>query len=187
MRGRISLTLLSRDSFTLIELLVVVSIISILSVFVIITLNPSELLKQSRDSERVSDLSTINSALSLYTVDNPAISIGTAPTTHLSIPDNTATSTQGTQCQGLSFPSLPSGWTYHCPASSTYRNTDGTGWIPVNFNSISYGNPLGSLPVDPINTSSTAYYTYTPGGSWEVTSLFESAKYAPQMANDGGR
>src|SRR3989344_5236105 len=177
-----------KSSFTLIELLVVVSIISILSVFVIITLNPSELLKQSRDSERVSDLSTINSALSLYTVDNPDISIGTASTTYISIPDNTATSTQGTQCQGLSLPALPSGWTYHCPASSTYRNTDGTGWIPVNFNSISYGNPLGSLPVDPINTSSTGnYYTYTPGGSWEVTSLLESAKYALNMANDGGR
>ncbi|HUX35967.1 MAG TPA: type II secretion system protein, partial [Candidatus Paceibacterota bacterium] len=46
----------NRDSFTLIELLVVVSIISILAVFLLITLNPSEMLKQSRDSQRLSDL-----------------------------------------------------------------------------------------------------------------------------------
>ncbi len=167
----------SRASFTLIELLVVVAIIAILSVFVIITINPAELLKQGRDSQRVSDIATINSALNLYQVDNTSGSLGVASTTYISIPDPTATSTAGTQCQGLGLPSLPSGWTYHCPASSTYRNTDGTGWIPVNFSSISYGSPLGSLPVDPTNTSSSGYYyTYTPGGSWQLTATPESQK-----------
>jgi prepilin-type N-terminal cleavage/methylation domain-containing protein len=168
----------SRDSFTLIELLVVVSIISILAVFVIMTLNPSELLKQGRDSQRISDLSTINSALSLYQVDNPSGSMGTASTTYVSVPDPTATSTTlGNQCTGLSLPSLPSGYAYHCSASSTYRNTNGHGWIPVNFNSITYGTPMGSLPVDPINTTSSGdYYTYSSGGSWELTATPESYK-----------
>ncbi len=174
----------SRSSFTLIELLVVVAIIAILSVFVIITINPAELLKQGRDSQRVSDIATINSALNLYQVDQVTGSLGTASTTYISIPDNTATSTTGTQCQGLSLPALPSGWTYHCPASSTYRNTDGTGWIPVNFSSISYGSPLGSLPVDPTNTSSSGYYyTYTPGGSWQLTATPESGKIRTTQAN----
>src|SRR5690349_3758443 len=173
------------SSFTLIELLVVVSIIAILSVFVIITLNPAELLKQARDSQRVSDLSTINTSLNLYQVDAPNGSIGTASTTYISIPDPTATSTSlGNQCGGLSLPALPPGWNYHCSASSTYRNTDGTGWVPVNFNSISYGSPLGSsLPIDPVNSSSTAYYTYTPGGSWELTAIPESGKYRVSQAN----
>ncbi|TSC59586.1 MAG: hypothetical protein LiPW15_606, partial [Parcubacteria group bacterium LiPW_15] len=38
----------NRGSFTLIELLVTLAIVAILSVVVIMTLNPSELLKQAR-------------------------------------------------------------------------------------------------------------------------------------------
>ena len=55
--------------FTLIELLIVIAIVAILSVVVILTLNPAELLKQTRDSNRISDLSTLKSALSLYLAD----------------------------------------------------------------------------------------------------------------------
>jgi hypothetical protein len=37
---------------------------------------------------------------------------------------------------------------------------------------------LASLPIDPINTSSTGlYYTYIPGGSWELDAILESQKY----------
>ncbi|HEY4526144.1 MAG TPA: prepilin-type N-terminal cleavage/methylation domain-containing protein, partial [Candidatus Paceibacterota bacterium] len=49
-----------RSSFTLIELLIVIAIVAILSTVVIITLNPAELLRQSRDSVRLSDLSLMN-------------------------------------------------------------------------------------------------------------------------------
>ena len=45
-----------RESFTLIELLVVLALVAILSVVVILTLNPAELIKQARDSNRLSDL-----------------------------------------------------------------------------------------------------------------------------------
>ena len=58
-----------KKGFTLIELLVVIAIISILAVVVVLTLNPAELLRQSRDSQRVSDLGTLKSAISLYLVD----------------------------------------------------------------------------------------------------------------------
>ncbi|MDO8664529.1 MAG: LamG-like jellyroll fold domain-containing protein [Candidatus Liptonbacteria bacterium] len=169
-----------RRSFTLIELLIVIAILSILAIAVIITINPSELLKQGRDSTRLSDVASINSALNIYQTDSAisdSSSFGTASTTYISIPDPTATSTLGDQCQGLGLPALPSGYTYHCSASSTYRNVDGTGWLPVNFSSISYGSPLGVLPVDPVNTTSSGnYYTYTPGGSWQLTATPESNK-----------
>lgn len=176
---------LSRSSFTLIELLITVSIISILSVFVIVTLNPTELLKQGRDAQRVSDLATINTAVNLFEVDSPSGSLGTASTTYISIPDPTATSTSlGNQCAGLGLPALPAGWTYHCSASSTYRNADGTGWVPVNFSAISYGSPIGTaLPIDPINNASNTYYTYTPGGAWQLTGVPESSKYRTTQAN----
>ncbi len=65
----------------MIELLVVIGILAILSIVVILVINPTELLKQARDSSRVSDLATINSALNLYVVDNSSGSLGTASTT----------------------------------------------------------------------------------------------------------
>ena len=58
-----------KSVFTLIELLVVIAIIAILMVVVVITLNPGQLLAQSRDSNRLSNMSTLKTALSLYTAD----------------------------------------------------------------------------------------------------------------------
>ncbi|MCL5733700.1 MAG: type II secretion system GspH family protein, partial [Patescibacteria group bacterium] len=59
-----------RSSFTLIELLIVIAILVILAVVVILTLNPSELLAQSRDSARLSDMASLNSAINIYLVDS---------------------------------------------------------------------------------------------------------------------
>jgi prepilin-type N-terminal cleavage/methylation domain-containing protein len=176
-----------RRGFTLIELLVVIAIIAILSVVVILVLNPSELLKQSRDSNRISDLSTMNDALGIFSEDVVA-SLGNASTTYISIPDPVATSTVGDQCQGLGLPSLPQGGTYHCASSSTVKNVDGTGWIPTNLQAISFRAPISNLGLDPLNTSSSRfYYSYTTNGTqYELTSNFESQKYIPQMTTDGG-
>jgi prepilin-type N-terminal cleavage/methylation domain-containing protein len=176
-----------RSSFTLIELLVVIAIIAILAVVVVLTLNPAQLLMQGRDSGRVSDLANITTVLNLFLADQPGASLGNTSTTYLSIPDPTATTTAGTNCAGLNL-TPPANWTYHCPASSTYRAADGTGWIPVNFRSISAGSPLGILPVDPANTSSSAlYYAYTPGGStFALTAGMESQKYLQTAKSDGG-
>jgi len=172
-----------RSSFTLIELLVVIAIVAILSAVVIITLNPAELLKQSRDSNRLSDLDILARAVALAETEGKEL--GNASTTYFSIADPAATSTTATDCAGLGLGSAPSGWSYQCAASSTLRNVDGTGWVPVNFSSLSYGSPLGSLPIDPTNTTSSGYYyTYTPGGSFEVNVFMESAKYRQGGSRD---
>src|ERR1700722_3543731 len=68
----------AKRGFTLIELLVVIAIIAILSVVVILTLNPAELLRQSRDSNRVSDLSVTKSAISFYLASVTTPFIGTS-------------------------------------------------------------------------------------------------------------
>src|SRR5712691_11704897 len=102
----------SHSAFTLIELLIVIAIIAVLAVVVILTLSPAELLRQARDSNRLSDMDTITKAISLYTLD-VGNSLGNASTTYVSIPDPSATSTAGDQCQGLGLPALPSGWGYH--------------------------------------------------------------------------
>jgi hypothetical protein len=56
----------------------------------------------------------------------------------------------------------------------------------VNFNLISSGSPFGSLPVDPVNqTSSGLFYAYNTNGSqFEVTADFESSKYKSNYGNN---
>ncbi|MFA5099189.1 MAG: type II secretion system protein, partial [Candidatus Paceibacterota bacterium] len=128
------------NSFTLIELVIVIAVLAILSAVVIITINPAEQMKSARDSRRAEELTTINKAISLYVADGGS-SLGSTNTVYVSIPDSSAT------CANLGLPTLPTGWSYHCSTSVNLQKTDSTGWIPVNFSSISFTTPLSSLPV----------------------------------------
>ena len=62
--------------FTLIELLIVIGIISVLSIVVVVIIDPVEMLKNARDSQRLSDLQLINRALSLAKTDGLVSSFG---------------------------------------------------------------------------------------------------------------
>lgn len=171
-------------AFTLVELLVVIAILAVLIAIVIVALNPVELLKQGRDSRRLTDLYSLNQALNYSYADN--LSMGNASTVYISIPDNSApTSNCPTLSSGL--PALPNGWVYQCSNSANYLKVDSTGWVPVNFNSTTLvSNPLSQLPVDPVNTTSTGlYYTYV-NGSWELTASLESSKYQTKYASSQG-
>ncbi len=171
-------------SFTLVELLIVIGILAILTAAVVVVLNPAELLKQARDSKRLQDLTSIDKSLQVSQAIYPDISLGTASTVYVSIADTTST------CANIGLPSLPSGWSYACVTSSNLTRSDGTGWMPVNFQDVNLVGAvqLQALPIDPTNTTSTGlYYTYTMGGSWQITSLTESDKYAANAANDGGQ
>src|ERR1039457_693560 len=182
-----------KKGFTLIELLVVIAILAVLAVVVVLTLNPAGLLQEGRDSSRISDMATLNTGINLSLADGNT-AIGSANTIYVSLPDLTATSTAGDQCQGLGLLSLPSGYSYQCAASSTYRLTNGTGWVPVNFTQASFGAPFPRLPTAPVNASSSRlYYTYETDGNghYEVTSVMESAKYqlggtGDVISTDGG-
>ena len=75
----------SRNGFTLIELLIVIAILAILAVVVVLVLNPAELLRQSRDANRLSDLATMNSALGIFSVDTTGgVGFGNSSTTYIS-------------------------------------------------------------------------------------------------------
>ncbi|MBI2033887.1 MAG: type II secretion system protein [Candidatus Liptonbacteria bacterium] len=166
--------------FTLIELLVVIGIVAILSAVVILTLNPAELLKQSRDSNRLSDMATLKSALSLYLAD--VITPVLAPS---------YTSCYVTNGQGTNNSSTAAGCglfaagTYVSTTVANLRNVNGTGWVPVDLTTISSGAPVGSLPVDPSNTG-PLFYAYRASSSlvFEINvSGIESAKFTTG-AND---
>ncbi len=79
--------------------------------------------------------------------------------------------------------------------------TSGSGWIPVNFDSLTGGSPISNVPVDPVNTiaavdgvaSTDLVYRYACLASplaFEIDAQLESAAYTTSpndmRANDGG-
>jgi hypothetical protein len=149
---------------------------------VVIVLNPAELLAQARDSQRITDLKTLKDSVDIFIVDNPSTSLGTPERVYISLPDTAS------NCPNLiaSLPSLPTGWEYVCATTANLRNTDGTGWVPLNLGSIFGGTPIPYLPIDPSNDLATGrYYTYVMGGSYELTALMEATKENASVS-DGG-
>jgi hypothetical protein len=166
----------------------VIAIIAILAVVVVLTLNPAEMMREARDSNRLSDLATLQSAINLYTTDAAVEAasgtLGNPNIVYVSLPDPTLTGSQTSTCSSLNLPSLPTGYTYQCVSSQASRSTNGQGWLPVNLSSLSAGSPISSLPVDPTNQSSTGlYYTFSPqGSSYLVTAIPEGQKQKTALA-----
>lgn len=152
--------------FTLIELLVVIAILAVLAVAVVLVLNPAELIKQARDTTRISDLATLNSAISLYIADVTSPDVGACAT-------NTRCTAAGT-----------SPMTNAC-TTVTSTVVTGTGWVDIDFvDTISSGSPLGRLPTDPVNDTTYfyAYFCNDTAETYEIDANMESAKYM----NGGG-
>lgn len=156
----------------------VIAILSILAVAVLVVLNPAELLRQGRDSTRLSDLAAVNSALALYLADVSDVwstdkANVTATTTNMVV-----------RCP----------FTITCAVNNS-TEVDGTGWVDVNFNLISSGSPLARLPLDPLNgdlkcgslNDKTCFYGFARKGSdttYELNADMESNRYSNQGGND---
>ena len=136
-----------KRGFTLLELLIVIGILAILAATTVLVLNPAELLKQARDSQRVSDLATLNSALGMYVTDVSSPDLGTSANCDVY---NDGTNEIIANCGGRHVGTT---------VSSTLRTVDNTGWLPVPFSGISGGSPLPVLPIDPSHNS-TYFYSY---------------------------
>ena len=129
------------SGFTLIELLLVIAIISILAIVVFAALNPSQRLKDSKNSKRTTDVETILSAIHQYTVDNK----GTLPT---GLSAGMAEAQLGTSASGCALTSAT-----HNPSC----NVTTTACLDLSSVLAAY---LSKMPIDPSgyegNTSSTA-------------------------------
>lgn len=164
--------------FTLLELIIVIAILAILSVAVVLVINPAETLRRARDSQRLSDLSAVKSAIGLYMTDvtgpdldaafglaanggclDPGFSRGKV---FYSIPNSTAigatatTVVKGADVGTGAFPTLGASCgaadTNWCRQAASVGLVNGTGWTPVDLTAISGGSPLASYPIDPSNS-----------------------------------
>lgn len=148
-----------KKGFTLIELLIVIAIIAILAMIIIVAINPGKMLAKSRDSQRFSDVTSIATATNLYLADAKDFT-------------------------GLVGPYLSTDGAN----DNARKKNDGTGWIPINFTTVSSGAPLSSLPIDPVNNG-TFHYTFgvsVANKTYEIDCAFENSDNTPKHGSDGG-
>jgi prepilin-type N-terminal cleavage/methylation domain-containing protein len=160
-----------KKGFTLLELLIVIAIIAILSVVLVLVLNPAETLKKSRDAQRISDMSSLKTALGLYitavaspslntavanlclTGSNAQAQIGYSYTGGQMVCAGAAPAKGADAVSGSSFSA--SDWCYNATTTASSTVIDGSGWLPVNLTQITGGSPISNLPLDPTNTVGT--------------------------------
>lgn len=182
----------NKKGFTLLELLIVITILSILTLVVVLFINPVEMLKKSRDVQRMSDLSTAKAAIVLYLQNSASNNLGgttycnatnfaggNEPKIRMSLGFTTAGAKQATT------PATE----YHTATTTAdlYKN-NAQGWIPyVDFTTFASGAPIEKLPVDPTNTSvatgapgvDSLYYRYgcKTNNTFELDATLESDAY----------
>ncbi|MBI4093564.1 hypothetical protein HY417_01240 [Candidatus Kaiserbacteria bacterium] len=147
--------------------------------------------KMKNDEQRIADLNALDAEIKSTLVVNPSAFTGASTTVYISLPSNNPL------CTNLELPSLPEGWTYHCAPQNNFTNTNGTGWLPINFATAEHSNILenvGMLPVDPLNSADTLNYYAAVGRStfstttaattteYVLTAVLDSKKYLTEKA-----
>ena len=146
----------TKKGFTLLELLIVIGILAILSTTIILVINPAQLLKKARDSQRISDLNTMKTAIAYYITETSSPSIGSL------FSAQTYSDLAAVKCHSTAT-----------VAPAVTYTTGGSGWIPINFDGMAGGSPIGSLPADPnitlIDATPGRYYVYMVGHATNFT------------------
>ncbi len=172
--------------FTLLELLIVIAIIAILSISLVFMLNPAETLRKARDTQRISDLKTIQLAIGVMmgatstpsldsTFSSTATGICTTRGDGTVLAGDIAYSsiispTSGIDTTGGTDTVVTSAWSAAGATAISLVNlgrTDGAGWIPINLKAVAGGSTISNFPTDPINVgtlvASLSNYVYRYG------------------------
>ncbi|MDP3792775.1 MAG: type II secretion system protein [bacterium] len=178
----------TKKGFTLIELLIVIGLLAILATVTLLVINPAQMFAQARDSQRISDLNTLKSALALY--------VSTATTPSLGSSDTVIWGTRATTSVGTLAYRLFADRNKATFLGATATTSVGTsGWIPVAFADTTGGSPISVLPFDPTsfdvatNSNTNAVYAYyytasSTGVVFELDANLESARYIQSGPDD---
>lgn len=160
----------TQKGFTLIELLIVIGILAVLATMTALVLNPAELFKQARDSQRMSDFKAIEKAIAY---------VRTMATSDPTFSTQARHTGPGSLC----------GTVFGACNANAITLVNGTGWVGIDLTDAgAMQPPLTKLPVDPTNDNNY-YYSYkgdNTNKTYEINTTFESAKYIPMMSTDGG-
>lgn len=189
-----------QKGFTLLELLIVIAILAILGAVAIFVLNPAETLRETRDTQRISDLATMKTALALYITKSTSTVYldgnsnincvgGATPKVFYSVPSDT------TQITDITFDA--SAFTSSSQATAAnYTLTDGNGWIKANLSALVGGSPISDMPTDPTNSIGTASavtstdlvyrFVCRNDSTFEINAQLESTALGTRKSRDGG-
>jgi len=157
-----------QKGFTLIELLVVIAIIGILAAVILLAINPAEMLRKTRDSARLQEITNLKKGIDSQ------------------IATETANILEPVQSANRCTFADP------CNSSTGTRNIEGTGWLPLDLQDY-----IPVLPVDPRdNISNTRIATgiqatpriwfATDGSAYKLGIYMESSQNTNLLINDGG-
>jgi prepilin-type N-terminal cleavage/methylation domain-containing protein len=128
----------TQKGFTLLEILLVVAAIAILAGIVIIAINPSKQLADTRNAQRHSDINSTLNAVYQYAIDhNGALPAGTSASSSIATATSTGkeicTNASSTVCANLNFVDLNSvvlnqKYLVGIPVDPNTHSTDGAGY-----------------------------------------------------------
>jgi prepilin-type N-terminal cleavage/methylation domain-containing protein len=202
------------EGFTLLELLIVITIVAILSVALVFILNPTETLQKSRDTQRMSDLSTVKTAIGIFMTATSSVQLdginGGATANGACVDGGTAANRRiwvsAPITEDITDAIPPTSWsvaaanTWNQPATAAAGSAvNGTGWLPVKLSGLIGGSPISAMPLDPVNrvaangsvvgtvTNGSLMYRYSCRGipvGFEIDARLESQAYGPSGADD---
>ena len=156
---------MTKRGFTLVELLVVIAVVGTLSAVVLVAVNPSEMLKKSRDSRRLQTLNSLQKGLDLHVASGGSLPV---------------CNTDATQC---------SSWTSWWDANMKNSYILTAPLDPLN----PVGNPLqtgncGGKPTYVDEGTDTGYcfgyFYFSNGTQYEINTFLEYQ--VEKMKKDGG-
>ncbi len=193
-----------KKSFAYLELLITVSVIAL---FLVVIVNQTKILtrlsnldtlnnknqlhnkdisenpKELRDLKRITDLKKIKRAIGLYLIDSDIIK------------PNLDGDMVHDLCKDHIWYSIPKSFHNGCPKGKICvypdsiqqaAQTNGKGWIPINFNIMSSSPSLPTLPLDPMNNP-PYYYVYSCNEqkqTFEINTKLESRFYKYTLDED---